>query len=90
MLAVWPIETRPKVPWRRPSLGAVESWHKQGDDIDAACHSAFQKGDWVFSRYYKSVHKDANALEQCNFGGAAVFSSPKMYQSFADPACIAA
>lgn len=60
------------------------------DDIDAACHSAFQKGDWVFSRYYKSVHKDANALEQCNFGGAAVFSSPKMYQSFADPACIAA
>ena len=59
-------------------------------DIDAACHSAFQKGDWVFSRYYKSVHKDANALEQCNFGGAAVFSSPKMYHSFADPACIAA
>ena len=23
-------ETRPKVPWRRPSLGVVESWHKQG------------------------------------------------------------
>ena len=29
-------------------------------------------------------------MEQCNFGGAAVFSSPKMYHSFADPACIAA
>ena len=61
---------------------------KATKDIDAACHSVFSKGDWVFSRYYKSVHKGANALEQCNFGGAAVFSSPKMYHEFADPRCV--
>eukprot|EP00438_Fugacium_kawagutii_P019983 Skav217088 [mRNA] locus=scaffold2169:219485:225031:- [translate_table: standard] len=58
-------------------------------EIDSACQSAFQKGDWVFSRYYQSMHKDANALEQCNFGGAAQFLSPRMYHKVADPSCVA-
>jgi len=81
---------------RNASMTAVEKAIRWGctqlgsscSDIDAACHSVFSKGDWVFSRYYKSVHKGANALEQCNFGGAAVFSSPKMYHQFADPRCV--
>lgn len=62
---------------------------KEGcDHIAATCQTAFQKGDWIFSRYFKSVQKKANPLEQCNFGGAAIFATPEVFQQHADPQCI--
>ncbi|CAE7380703.1 unnamed protein product [Symbiodinium natans] len=53
------------------------------DDIDKSCQSdVFAKGDWVFSRYYRYTLHESSALEQCSFGGAAIFASPEVHRHF--------
>jgi len=52
--------------------------------IDDSCQSdVFAKGDWVFSRYYRSVKQlGSSSLQMCSFGGAAIYASPKLNGGF--------
>ncbi|CAE7380669.1 TDP1 [Symbiodinium natans] len=47
------------------------------EDVPASCAGdAFSTGDWLFSRWYRLAGEDP--LQDCNFGGAALFASPAL------------
>mmetsp|Transcript_43697 Transcript_43697/g.101974 ORF Transcript_43697/g.101974 Transcript_43697/m.101974 type:complete len:595 (-) Transcript_43697:47-1831(-) len=51
-------------------------------DIPEACSAnAFATGDWLFSRWYQLVGNDP--LQDCSFGGAAIFASPALLDAAA-------
>jgi len=50
------------------------------EDVPPSCaEDAFSTGDWLFSRWYNLVGEDP--LQDCNFGGAALYANPALLSS---------
>jgi len=52
-------------------------------DVPSYCsNNTYRIADFVFSRYYKELGASANPLTDCDFGGAAMFASSKLYDTW--------
>ncbi|CAK8992582.1 unnamed protein product [Durusdinium trenchii] len=72
-------------------VGAAIAWlcgHTPGfscDVPDDCSQDAFSTGDWLFSRWY--LRNGHDPLQDCSFGGAAIFASPDTPAGRAAAAC---
>lgn len=51
-------------------------------DIPPKCNETYRTGDWVFSRYYKELGKDADPMSSCNFDGAGLYAAEQLYDTW--------
>jgi len=52
------------------------------DDIPVHCNSTYRIGDYVFSRFFEELGPTASPLEDCSFGGAALFAPSPVYEAW--------
>mmetsp|Transcript_67970 Transcript_67970/g.195108 ORF Transcript_67970/g.195108 Transcript_67970/m.195108 type:complete len:316 (-) Transcript_67970:116-1063(-) len=70
-------------------IGAAIGWtcsrattFRCGDVPSYCSNNTYRIADFVFSRYYKELGASANPLTDCDFSGAAMFASSKLYDTW--------